>query len=40
MYYTYDNCESIEVPAPFGRTITPMFMGMTNRSPKAISPST
>ena len=27
MYYTYDNCESIEVPAPFGRTITPMFMG-------------
>ena len=27
MYYTYDSCESIEVPAPFGRTITPMFMG-------------
>ena len=27
MYYTYDTCESISVPAPFGRTITPMFMG-------------
>ena len=27
MYYDYDKCESIVVPAPFGRTITPMFMG-------------
>ena len=27
MYYTYDEKNSIKVPAPFGRTITPMFMG-------------
>ena len=27
MYYDYEKCEKIVVPAPFGRTITPMFMG-------------
>ena len=27
MYYEFDKCESIVVPQPFGRTITPMFMG-------------
>ena len=27
MYYEFEKCEKIEVPAPFGRTITPMFMG-------------
>ena len=26
MYYNYDTSESIQIPAPFGRTITPMFM--------------
>ncbi|MBS6395930.1 MAG: cupin domain-containing protein [Clostridiales bacterium] len=27
MYYTYDPENSIKVPAPFGRAMTPMFMG-------------
>ena len=27
MYYTYDEKNSIRVPAPFGRTMTPIFMG-------------
>lgn len=27
MYYTYDEKNSIHVPAPFGRHITPIFMG-------------
>lgn len=27
MYYTYDEKNSIKIPAPFGRTLTPIFMG-------------
>ena len=27
MYYVYDEKNSIKIPAPFGRVITPMFMG-------------
>ena len=27
MYYTYDEKNSIRVPAPFGRIMTPIFMG-------------
>ncbi|HJA70324.1 MAG TPA: cupin domain-containing protein [Candidatus Lachnoclostridium stercoravium] len=27
MYYKYDPEKSIHIPAPFNRTITPMFMG-------------
>lgn len=27
MYYTFDEKNSIHVPAPFGRFITPIFMG-------------
>ncbi len=27
MYYTYDPKNSIHIPAPFGRAITPVFMG-------------
>ena len=27
MYYTYDPKNSIRIPAPFNRAITPIFMG-------------
>lgn len=27
MYYVYDEKNSIKIPAPFGRAITPIFMG-------------